>query len=137
MNLWSHQVVTKWIKPNANEYNNLLLHFWIVNPQTWQKLKWHLIFSGFLRFKPDTSQVSLLLSHNFGLSTIEEGYLEGKCLTLKSTSISRMEFAKEPRVTELQRSFQLVDENILLQTVFMATSKTSLTKHLEARYVRI
>merc|ERR1719462_717026 len=88
--------------------------------------------TGFLRFKPDTLQVSLLLSHNFGLTSIEEGYLEDKCLTLKSTSISRIGYAKEPHVTELQRTFMLVDENSLLQTVLMATTKTSLAKHLEA-----
>ena len=77
------------------------------------------------------------MSHNFGLTSIEEGNLEDKRLSLKSTSISRMEFAKEPRVTELQRTFEMVDEKSLLQTVLMATTKTSLTKHLEARYVRI
>ena len=81
-------------------------------------------FAGFLRIKPDGSlKISLLLSHNFGLTSIEEGYLENKCLSLKSTSISRIGFSKEPHVTELQRTFKLIDDNMLLQTVFMATTK--------------
>ena len=95
-------------------------------------------FAGFLRFKPDgSSKVSLVLSHNFGLATIEEGYLENKCLKLKSTSISRIDFSKEPGVTELQRTFKVVDDSTLWQTVLMATTKTALTKHLEAKYVKI
>ena len=95
-------------------------------------------FAGFLRFKPDgSSKVSLVLSHNFGLATIEEGYLENECLKLKSTSISRIDFSKEPGVTELQRTFKVVDDSTLWQTVLMATTKTALTKHLEAKYVKI
>ena len=83
-------------------------------------------FAGFLRFKPDgSSKVSLVLSHNFGLATIEEGYLEDQCLKLKSTSISRIDFSKEPGVTELQRTFQVVDDSTLWQTVLMATTKTA------------
>ena len=94
--------------------------------------------NGFLRIKPGTDEVSLVLSHNFGITSIEEGKNEeGKSLKLKSKEIARMSFAKEPSVTQLEREFVLLDEKTLKQTVFMATRNTPLTKHLEATYKKV
>ena len=59
--------------------------------------------------------------------------MENECLKLKSTSISRIDFLKKPGVTELQRTSKVVDDSTLWQTVLMATTKTALTKHLEAK----
>ena len=63
--------------------------------------------------------------------------MEEKCLKLKSKSISRIDFAKETSVTEIERTFQIIDDEKLLQTVLMATTKTPLTKHLEAKYTKV
>ncbi len=93
--------------------------------------------TGFLRIKPGTGQVCFLLSHNFGLTSTEEGTVENKSLRLKSVNISRMSFAKEPAVTELQRTIEMVDESTLHQVVLMATTKTPLTRHLEATYKKV
>ena len=90
---------------------------------------------GFLRIKPGTDQVSLLLSHNFGLTSIEEGKVDGHSIVLESKSISRISFAKEPEVKKLNRTIKM-EGDTLVQTIFMETSKTPLTKHLEATYVR-
>ena len=49
-----------------------------------------------------------------------------------------MSFAKEPAVTKLERSIKLLDdEKTLEQIIFMETSKTPLSKHLEIRYTKI
>lgn len=93
--------------------------------------------SGFLRMKLGTDQVSLILSHNFGIASVEEGQVLDKSLVLKSKEISRMSFAKEPAVTEIHRTIKLVDENTLHQVVLMATTKTPLTQHLEATYKKV
>lgn len=94
--------------------------------------------SGFLRMKPGTDEVSLILSHNFGMTSVEEGKVaEENALVLKSKDIARMSFAKEPAVIEIQRTINLIDENTLHQVVFMATTKTPLTKHLEATYKKV
>ena len=93
--------------------------------------------TGFLRIKPGTQDVSLMLSHNFGLTSLEEGSVEGKTLSLKSSQIARMSFGKEPAVTEIQRTFKLLDENTLFQEIMMATTNTPLTKHLEATYKKM
>ena len=91
--------------------------------------------TGFLRIKPGTNQVCLVLSHNFGITTVEEGTLDGHSISFESTNIGRMSFAKEPEVKKLCRGLKL-DGEILTQTIFMETSKTPLTKHLEVTYVK-
>ena len=91
--------------------------------------------TGFLRIKPGTNQVSLLLSHNFGLTSIEEGVLEGRSIVLESKSISRISFAKEPEVKKLNRTIKLEGDK-LAQTIFMETSNTALSKHLEVVYIK-
>ena len=71
---------------------------------------------GFLRIKPGTNQVSLLLSHNFGLTSIEEGTVDGHSIVLESKNISRIAFAKEPEVKKLNRTIKLLDDK-LVQTI--------------------
>ena len=72
-----------------------------------------------------------------GISTIEEGTLDGHSLKLSSTNIGRISFAKEPQVKKLERTIKLLDENTLEQVIFMETSNTPLTKHLEVRYKKV
>jgi len=91
--------------------------------------------SGFLRIKPGTNEVAFMIAHNFGLIEIEEGRVEGNTLILHSKSINRMSFSKDPAVTQMQREYTLKD-GILSMTVYMATTKTPLTKHLTATYHR-
>jgi hypothetical protein len=94
--------------------------------------------TGFLRVNPNRA-VALILSHNFGLTSVEEGVCgEGeRCLELESTSIGRMGWTKEPRVSKIKRVFTLTESNRLRQTVFMATEQTGLTQHLEAEYEKV
>jgi hypothetical protein len=98
--------------------------------------------TGFLRVNPSRA-VALILSHNFGLSSVEEGVCGGegegeRCLELESTSIGRMGWTKEPRVSKIKRVFTLTESNRLRQTVFMATEQqTELTQHLEAEYEKV
>lgn len=69
------------------------------NPNTEKPMHFEV---GFLKIIPSTNKVYLLLSHNFGVTTIEEGIIEDKSIKLKTTSISRpMEGAKPPAVLEV------------------------------------
>ncbi|XP_053971661.1 peroxynitrite isomerase 2-like [Hylaeus volcanicus] len=92
---------------------------------------------GFLRIIPDTNKVCLMLSHNFGVTTIEEGVVNGTLIKLKTTSIERpTEGGKPTIVTELQREFQLLGDS-LQHKLYMATSKTpELQEHLCAKYIK-
>ena len=94
--------------------------------------------TGFLRISPNSDAVALVLSHNFGLSSVEEGVCgpEG-LLELESTSIGRMAWTKEPRVTQIKRVFTLSEKKSLVQKVFMATERTALSQHLVAEYEKI
>lgn len=93
--------------------------------------------TGFLRINADRA-VALVLSHNFGLTSVEEGTCgDATRLELESTSIGRMAWTKEPRVLKIRRVLSLTEKNTLLQTVFMATERTELTQHLETEYEKV
>lgn len=57
---------------------------------------------GFLKIIPDTNKVFMLLSHNFGVTTIEEGTVEDQTIKLKTTHIARpKEGTRRPIVLEV------------------------------------
>lgn len=94
--------------------------------------------SGFLRINPNTQHLSFLVSHNFGICTIEEGQLEGTSFTLEAKEISRTTTAKEPNVTQLRRSFKLLSDGQLEIKTDMATTRVpELTNHLSVIYCRL
>ena len=78
--------------------------------------------SGFLRIKPGSNQVSMMVSHNFGVTSIG-----GESVTLTS---------RDGRSPIIVREFHLDGAN-LKQIVSMETSKTPLTKHLEVTYSKV
>ncbi|XP_076667165.1 peroxynitrite isomerase THAP4 [Andrena cerasifolii] len=92
---------------------------------------------GFLKIVPNTNRLVLLLAHNIGVTTVEEGVFEDKVITLKTTGIQRAtEESKPPPVIELQREFKLVGNN-LQHTLCMATTKTPQPhEHLRATYTK-
>lgn len=90
--------------------------------------------SGFMRIQNGT-EIALISAHNFGITVIEEGTLADKKISLQSTNISRISFAKEPAVTSLKRVISLLDENTLEIVTDMSTTTTSeSTKHLKVLY---
>ncbi|XP_041989263.1 peroxynitrite isomerase THAP4-like [Aricia agestis] len=93
---------------------------------------------GFLRVKPGTKELAFMVSHNFGLTSLEEGQFDESThvIDLTSVSISRMSFAKPPAVLRFKRTIKLLDQNTLQVTVYMETENTELCKHLEATYSR-
>ncbi|XP_043273042.1 peroxynitrite isomerase THAP4-like [Venturia canescens] len=93
---------------------------------------------GFLKVIPESNKVALVVSHNFGLTTIEEGFIGDNEIKLESVSIARMsQGTKEPGVTKLKRELKLVG-NDLEQIVHMATTTTpEYAEHLRARYVKL
>ncbi|XP_055586781.1 peroxynitrite isomerase THAP4-like [Uranotaenia lowii] len=94
--------------------------------------------SGFLRIKPGTSQVAFMVSHNFGLSVLEEGVAkEEGLIELESTSVSRMSFAKDPSVKALKKTYKLNSDGTLEIRTDMETSNTPMTNHLIAVYKKV
>ncbi|XP_057714045.1 THAP domain-containing protein 4 isoform X2 [Corythoichthys intestinalis] len=91
---------------------------------------------GFMRMQPGTNKVAFISAQNTGLVEIEEGELSGQQLNLRSHTIARISFAKEPHVKEISRTFQLHTDGRLEQRVSMATDSQPLTEHLRIVYVR-
>ncbi|CAH2062333.1 unnamed protein product, partial [Iphiclides podalirius] len=58
---------------------------------------------GFLRINPGTNELAFIVSHNFGLSSVEEGHFdpEKKEIKLATVNISRTSFAKPPYLSEM------------------------------------
>ncbi|XP_072745058.1 peroxynitrite isomerase THAP4-like [Anoplolepis gracilipes] len=93
--------------------------------------------TGFLKVNPETNKIFLILAHNFGLTTIEEGEVINDTIYLNSTDTLRIKEAKIPHVTKIRREFKLND-NCLEHVFYMATSTTPvLTEHLRAKYVKV
>ncbi|XP_017754463.1 PREDICTED: THAP domain-containing protein 4-like [Eufriesea mexicana] len=92
---------------------------------------------GFLKIIPNTNIIQLLLSHNFGVTTVEEGVIKDKIIELKATNIGRpTDGIKSPAVIELRRQFELIGD-YLHHTLYMATENTpKLQEHLHAVYVK-
>lgn len=91
--------------------------------------------SGFLRPKPNTNEISLITAHNFGVTIIEEGIVNGNEIKLKSTKLGRTSFAKPPEVTEIQRTYTFIPEKDELHlNVEMGTVDYKLKPHLQAVY---
>lgn len=62
--------------------------------------------TGFLKVyekidNEDSTKVELILAHNFGLSTIEQGYISDKSIHLKTNGIVKSERSKLPHVTKV------------------------------------
>ncbi|XP_063704642.1 peroxynitrite isomerase THAP4-like [Culicoides brevitarsis] len=92
--------------------------------------------SGFLRINPGTQNLAFMVSHNFGLAILEEGTVDEneKRISLESKTIARMSFSKEPEVTGLRRTIQLLPDGNLKINTDMRTSRTDYTNHLEVVY---
>jgi THAP domain-containing protein 4 len=93
--------------------------------------------SGFLKLVPGTSDVTFLVSHNFGICTIEEGNVDGNKITLKSKEIVRCSTAKDPNVTRIERMIQLKDGKLEILTDMATTRVPELTNHLMVVYEKI
>jgi len=92
--------------------------------------------SGYLRINPGTNKVAFLVAHNFGITTIEEGTVEDKTITLESTEIRRMSFAKDPAVTKIKRTINVVANRLIIKTDMATTTVPELTNHLVVLYER-
>lgn len=94
--------------------------------------------SGFLRINPGTNEIALLVSHNFGICSIEEGTVESSKIQLESTEITRMKFAKDPAVTKLRRTMTLLSNGKLEIRTDMATARVpEITNHLVVIYNKV
>ncbi|CAH0599596.1 unnamed protein product [Chrysodeixis includens] len=94
---------------------------------------------GFLRIKPGTNELAFVVSHNFGLTSLEEGHcdVEAKQVTLETVNLTRISFAKPPFVKKLKRVITLVAPDTLEVLLCMETDSTPLTEHLKAVYKKV
>ena len=94
---------------------------------------------GFLRIKPGSNDLAFTVSHNFGLTSLEEGTcdVENKELTLETVSLARISFAKPPFVKKIKRNIKLVAPDTLEVVLFMETDNTPMTEHLKAIYKKV
>ncbi|CAK1587752.1 unnamed protein product [Parnassius mnemosyne] len=91
---------------------------------------------GFLRINPGTNQLAFIVSHNFGLSTIEEGHFDAdkKEIKLQTVNVARTSFAKPPHVQSFKREIRLLSPDTLEIVLFMKTDDTPMSEHLKAVY---
>ncbi|XP_049883525.1 peroxynitrite isomerase THAP4-like [Pectinophora gossypiella] len=94
---------------------------------------------GFLRIKPGSNDLAFVVSHNFGLTSLEEGRFdpENKTIVLETVNVSRISFAKPPYVKKFKRVIKLIDESTLEIILHMETDSTPLTEHLRAVYQKV
>ncbi|XP_071441174.1 peroxynitrite isomerase THAP4-like [Hetaerina americana] len=92
--------------------------------------------SGFLRIKPGTNELAFMVAHNFGLSVVEEGTVDGSTIMLETKEIGRMSFAKGSAVVKTLRSLSLEGDK-LKQVISMATATQPMTEHLTALYEKV
>ncbi|XP_068626049.1 peroxynitrite isomerase THAP4-like [Battus philenor] len=93
---------------------------------------------GFLRINPGTNQLAFIVSHNFGLASLEEGQFdeEKKEIHLSTVNITRTSFAKPPYVKSFKREIKLLSPDTLQIVLYMETDNNPLTEHLKAIYTR-
>ncbi|XP_076260357.1 peroxynitrite isomerase THAP4-like isoform X2 [Rhynchophorus ferrugineus] len=91
---------------------------------------------GFLRVDDDKCTVAFLTAQNFGLSTLEEGYVKDNNLVLSTACIGIMKFAQQS-VLALHRRYRLNEEGKLEYCLMMETPQTPLTKHVVAEYEKV
>ncbi|XP_045456698.1 peroxynitrite isomerase THAP4-like [Melitaea cinxia] len=91
---------------------------------------------GFLRIKPGTNDLAFIVSHNFGLTSLEEGSVDSvkKEITLATANLAAMSFSKPPHVKKFSRIIRLLQPNVLEVELYMETDSTPLSKHLHAIY---
>lgn len=94
---------------------------------------------GFLRIKPGTNKLAFMVSHNFGLTSIEEGTYNPETaeISLKAATVSRMPFAKSPKVIGYERTYRLLAPDTLEMVLSMQTENAPMTVHLRAIYKRV
>lgn len=88
---------------------------------------------GFWRL-PRPGLVELVLSHPTGIAEVQEGRLEGRKLSLRSTSVGRTGTAKE--VLAVEREFE-VEGDVLRYSLAMAAVGQPMTHHLKAELLRV
>ncbi|XP_032526246.2 peroxynitrite isomerase THAP4-like [Danaus plexippus] len=94
---------------------------------------------GFLKIKPGTNEVAFMVSHNFGLTSLEEGQcsVQNKEIKLTTTNLTRCSFSKPPHVKRFERKFKLLEPELLEVILYMETDSTPLSEHLRAVYKKV
>ncbi|XP_041355309.1 peroxynitrite isomerase THAP4-like isoform X2 [Gigantopelta aegis] len=92
--------------------------------------------AGFIRIKPDTNKVAMMIAQNTGICEIEEGEVTGQKMETTSQSVARMSFSKPPKTLKVSRTFKR-DGDTLEQVLYMETENTPYTEHLRIKYTKV
>lgn len=88
---------------------------------------------GYVKIHSDSGTVAFVVAHNFGLTELDEGSIDGQTLHLNSKYLSWITFTKLTSTKQVIRDFVLKD-GVLYQDVQMETIRTPLQQHLKIRY---
>ncbi|KAL4220556.1 THAP domain-containing protein 4 [Mactra antiquata] len=91
---------------------------------------------GFLRVKPESNKLALIIAQNLGVCELEEGEVNGQQITTESHTLGRLTFGKDPATKKIKRIFQMKEDR-LEQIVFMETVDTPMCEHLRIRYEKV
>nr|XP_037875745.1 uncharacterized protein LOC119630424 isoform X1 [Bombyx mori]XP_037875746.1 uncharacterized protein LOC119630424 isoform X2 [Bombyx mori] len=93
---------------------------------------------GFLRIKPGTTELTFVVSHNFRLTSLEEGLCDTETqVILETINLSKISFAKPPFVKRIKRVFKLLSDDQLEATLYIETDTTPMSEHLKAAYKKL
>lgn len=94
---------------------------------------------GFLHINPGTTNIALLVSHNFGLISIEEGHFDEEIneIVLETVTLARISFAKDPIVKKIKRVIKSLSPQKIQVELLMATHDTPMSAHLKAIYTKL
>ncbi|XP_052216708.1 peroxynitrite isomerase THAP4-like isoform X2 [Dreissena polymorpha] len=91
---------------------------------------------GFVRVKPNSNQVALIIAANIGVCEVEEGTYTDNHMQLESHTVGGLTFRKPPAVKKVRRTFTRNGDK-LVQVLDMETENTPMTEHLRITYTKI
>ncbi|CAH2100681.1 unnamed protein product [Euphydryas editha] len=94
---------------------------------------------GFLQINPGTNDLAFIISHNFGVTSLEEGSVDPwkKEIKLVTSNLARISFSKPPHVKKFTREIRLLHFNMLEVILYMETCNSPLSEHLKAIYIKV
>ncbi|XP_052784738.1 peroxynitrite isomerase THAP4-like [Mya arenaria] len=91
---------------------------------------------GFLRVKPNSDQVALVIAENTGVCEVQEGTVKGQEIQVETHTVGRLTFGKPPAVKKVKRTFRR-DGDTLQQILEMETENTPMCEHLKITYNKV
>jgi len=92
---------------------------------------------GFVTVKNKTNEVALTTVMDNGLTTVEEGHVEGKQIRLKLHDLGRVSFVRDMAVHDLVRIWSLLDDDSLEAILQMETTNHKMQEHTRIVFKKV